>query len=66
MAANPRYLEDELAKIARQLDARPHYVYGNRDKGFTFEGQPIHAEPPDLGDGDITFEGKLPASLLQK
>ena len=66
MAANPRYLEDELAKIAKQLETRAHFVYGNRDKGFTYDGEPIPAETPDLGDGETTFEGALPMSLLLK
>ena len=39
--ANPRHLDDELARIAVQLDSRPAYVYGNRDKLFTWEGTPI-------------------------
>lgn len=30
--ANPRWLDEELAKIAAELDARPHFVYANRDK----------------------------------
>lgn len=61
---NPRFLDDELAKIAAQLDKRPAYVYGNRDKHFTWEGTPIPldretqledqetqevARPPDSG-----------------
>lgn len=61
---NPRFLDDELAKIAAQLDKRPAYVYGNRDKHFTWEGTPIPldretqledqetqeiASPPDSG-----------------
>lgn len=38
---NPRFLDEELGKIAAQLDKRPAYVYGNRDKHFTWEGTPI-------------------------
>ncbi|NUQ75835.1 MAG: hypothetical protein HUU21_20015 [Polyangiaceae bacterium] len=43
LAKNPRYLEDAIAKIAEELDRRPHYVYGNRDKGFTWEGAAVPA-----------------------
>jgi hypothetical protein len=38
LAANPRYLDDAIAKIAAELDRRPRFVYGNRDKMFTWEG----------------------------
>lgn len=38
------YLDDELARIAADLDARPAFVYANRERGFTWEGAPD--EPP--------------------
>jgi hypothetical protein len=41
LAKNPRYLEEAIAKIAEELDRRPHYVYGNRDKGYTWEGAAV-------------------------
>jgi hypothetical protein len=41
---NPKHIDDELAKIGRDLEARPAYVYGNRDKDFTWEGLPTEAE----------------------
>ncbi|MFZ5476139.1 MAG: hypothetical protein ACOZNI_05135 [Myxococcota bacterium] len=52
---NPRFLDEELAAIARALDGRPHFVYGNRDKEFTWEGAPVPVEhdPPE---GDITMD----------
>ncbi len=57
--ANPRYLEDELAKIARALDARPAFVYGNRERGFTWEGTPISAPTEAYGDDpEMTQEAR--------
>jgi hypothetical protein len=51
---NPRYLDEELARIARELDNRPPYVYGSRDKNFSWDDVPVQAtepEPePDAGD----------------
>jgi hypothetical protein len=38
MAANPRYLEDALARIAGELEKRPKFVYANRDKMFLRDG----------------------------
>lgn len=52
--ANPRWLEDQLSEISANLSGRPHWVYGNRDKYFTFSGAPItpQIEPVDPeGDG---------------
>lgn len=45
LAQNPRYLEDALAKIAAELDKRPRFVYGNRDKMSTWEG--VQMAPED-------------------
>lgn len=44
LAADPRWLDDELARIARQLETRVPHVYGSRDKDFAWEGTPT---PPD-------------------
>lgn len=52
LRANPRYLDDELAKIAAELEARPRWVYANRERGFEWNGLPL---PPDVEapqDGD--------------
>ena len=48
LAQNPKYLDEELARIAKELETRPPFVYGSRDKAFTWEGAPIPppAEPP--------------------
>ena len=44
LAANPHYLDEQIARIAAELETRPAHVYANRDKGFTWDGLPI--EPP--------------------
>jgi hypothetical protein len=46
LTANPRYLDDALAEIARELESRPAHVYGNRNQDFTWEGLPA----PPSGD----------------
>ncbi|MDB4938559.1 MAG: hypothetical protein JWP87_5531 [Labilithrix sp.] len=38
---NPHYLDEALAEIAGELEARPAYVYENRNQDFTWEGLPI-------------------------
>jgi hypothetical protein len=48
LRANPRWLDEELAKIAEELDRRPHFVYANRDKGYTWEGD-VAREAPEAG-----------------
>ena len=53
LSQNPRYLDDEIDKIGRELDARPKFVYGNRQKGFTWEGIPE------------SLRGELPADFAQ-
>ena len=40
MAANPKFLDEALADIAHELEARPAYVYANRNVDFTWEGLP--------------------------
>ncbi len=45
VAANPNYLDEELAKIAEELQRRPAgFVYSSREKGFTWEGLPEHLQ----------------------
>jgi hypothetical protein len=66
LAENPRYLDDELAKIARQLETRPPFVYGSRDKTLSWEGSPVTApsEPPPGADGvegaEVTRDMPMP------
>jgi hypothetical protein len=52
LKANPRWLDEELAKIARELEARPEWVYANRDKGITWDGHALPAETEAVLDGD--------------
>jgi hypothetical protein len=40
IAKSPSYLDEALAAIARELEARPAYVYANRNQAFTWEGLP--------------------------
>lgn len=46
LAKSPTYLDDALAVIAAELEARPAYVYANRNNEFTWEGLPA----PPSGD----------------
>ena len=56
---NPNYLNDELARLASELDARgPAHVYGTRDKDFTWDGLPI-GQPQELPVG-YAETGELP------
>lgn len=41
LAASPTFLDDALAEIAAELEARPAFVYGNRNQDFTWEGLPV-------------------------
>jgi hypothetical protein len=52
LAANPHHVEDALAKIAAEMESRPRFVYGNREKEFTWEGAavPEEHEPDDADD----------------
>lgn len=53
LARNPRWLDAALANIAEELDKRPRYVYGNRDKNFTWAGAALAQadELPALNEG---------------
>lgn len=54
---NPRFLDEELKKIRTELERRPHYVYENRDRGFSWEGQPLPAaETGEFGEAQETAE----------
>ncbi len=59
LRGNPRWLDDEIARIAVELDQRPHFVYANRDRGYTWEGE-VAAEAPEAAPepegGDLTEE----------
>jgi hypothetical protein len=59
---NPHFVDEELAKIAAELEARPAYVYANRDKGFTWEGLPVSPEVELGPDLDTTGDAPAPDS----
>lgn len=64
MAANPRYIDDAIAKIHTELSARTEDVYASREKGFTWEGSPksageIAAEAPEPLGADFPDETTL-------
>ncbi len=48
LRANPAWLDEQLARIAAELDQRPHYVYANRDRGYTWEGEVDREAPESL------------------
>jgi GNAT superfamily N-acetyltransferase len=60
LAANPSYLDDEIARIAGELEARPKFVYGTRERGFTWEGLP-EQRPADLP-ADFSITGEWPSA----
>jgi hypothetical protein len=57
--ANPRWFDDEVAKLAADLAQTPHYVYGSRDKRYAVEAiPPLAAETDDSGaDGALPVVG---------
>ena len=58
---NPRWLDGEIQKIAAELESRPRFVYANRDRDYTWDGQYAPEEPPaaDL-EMDMTMEEPMP------
>ena len=46
-AANPNWFDEELARLADELERTPHYVYGSRDRRFL-----VDAMPALVADGD--------------
>ena len=52
LAANPQLVDESLARIAAEMESRPKFVYGNREKEFTWEGAQIPPEerPPEEHD----------------
>lgn len=50
ITANPSFVDDAIAAIAKELEARPAYVYANRNVDFTWEGLPAPpSEDPGRG-----------------
>jgi hypothetical protein len=60
-APEPRWLDGEIQKIAAELESRPRFVYGNRDRDYTWDGQyaPEEAPAADL-EMDMTMEEPMP------
>jgi hypothetical protein len=48
LAENPRWLDEELARISAELSATPRYVYGSRDRALLFDA--MSALPADSED----------------
>jgi hypothetical protein len=48
VAANPHWIDDELARIAAELSKTRRFVYASRDKGFDPEAptESSHSEAP--------------------
>jgi len=40
LSQNPRWFDDELARLATKLDESAHYVYGSRDKRYELDAIP--------------------------
>jgi hypothetical protein len=40
VAANPRWFDEEVAKLAGRLDESAHFVYGSRDKRYELDAIP--------------------------
>jgi hypothetical protein len=40
MAGNPRWFDDELAKLSAELAQTTHYVYGSRDQRYLLDAIP--------------------------
>jgi hypothetical protein len=48
LAENPRWFDEELARIAATLEQTQHYVYGSRDRRFAVDAMPaLLAEADD-------------------
>jgi hypothetical protein len=64
LAHNPRYLEDALARIAAELDKRPKFVYGSRDKMSTWEGSLV--QPQEDGSEEADEQARDASELLDE
>jgi hypothetical protein len=59
IAGNPRWFDEELARIATDLEQTQHYVYGSRDRRFAVDAMPaVLAEIDEApGRGDAVLPG---------
>ena len=59
LAANPRWLDEELQRIGVELASSPRRVYGSRDLRFLVDAMP--ALPAEVDEAVSTPDGGLPA-----
>lgn len=59
IGGEPRWLDEQLARIARQLETRVPYVYGSRDKDVAWEGTPTPA-PADAATVPAQAQAQAP------
>jgi hypothetical protein len=67
MATNPKWFDDELAKLTTELSVATHYVYGSRDKRYLLDAIPaLLAEADDAVStaGPATDGAPLPGSAV--
>jgi hypothetical protein len=53
LAANPRWFDEEVAKLAAELAKTQHYVYASRDKRYEFDAIPSLPAEADDGPGTV-------------
>ena len=61
LAANPKWFDQEIARIAAELAAYPRHVYGSRDQRFLVDAMP--ALPAEVDEAVSTPDGGLPAEI---
>lgn len=61
LAREPKWFDRQIARIAGELEKRPAYVYANRDRTLTWEGNPevVALDRPQEPDGPIVAESGL-------
>ncbi|MCB9688851.1 MAG: hypothetical protein H6735_27670 [Alphaproteobacteria bacterium] len=59
LAKDPHWLDKQIAAIGRQLEQRPHWVFPNRDRDWTFDDQYVQL-PPESGEPEVTMEEPAP------
>jgi hypothetical protein len=63
LAANPRWFDEEVAKLAAELERTPRYVYGSRDKRYEVDAiPPLPADSDDAGDAALRAPGAFAKS----
>lgn len=59
-----KWLDEQLADIARTLDTRPHFVYGSRDRAFNWDGSP-ESPPQEVMESEPTGEFHIPPEVMR-